>query len=464
MQRYEIAIIGSGPAGYVGAIKAAREGFPTAVIEKGDFGGVCLNTGCIPTKALVASAKQLRNVRRAADFGIDLKGSVSAIFQKLYERMNHVVDIERKGLVKLVENSGTEIIKGQASFVDDNVLKISGADGEKTINAKNIIIATGSNPKSLPFLPFDGEKVVSSNDLLSLESLPESMIIIGGGYIGCEFASIFSALGTKITIIEALPSLLMNVDEDIVKVLTREFKKEGVEVKADSQIVGAKVADKVTVTLADGTDISADVCLVSVGRRPLTEGLAMEGIGLPVLPDGAIKVNERMMTDIPGVFAVGDVVGNPMLAYVASAECKVAVGNALGNRLLMDYTVIPIGIFTYPEIGSVGVTERQARSAGVDVKTGTVLLRSLGISHASGDIVGMAKLVADSVSDMIIGVHIIGERATDLVHEAAVAMYQGMTASAFGNVLHTHPTFSEIVSEAAHAVNGTAIFSGKQAA
>ncbi len=459
MQRYEIAIIGSGPAGYVGAIKAAREGFPTSVIEKGDFGGVCLNKGCIPTKTLVASAKQLRNTRRAADFGIDLKGPVTAIFQKLNDRKESVVDIEKKGLIKLVENSGAEVIKGQASFVNKNVLKVSGAGGEKTIHAQSIIVATGSKPKNLPFLPFDGEKVLSSDELLSLDSLPESMIIIGGGYIGCEFASIFSALGTKITIIEALPRLLMNVDEDIVAVLNREFKKEGIDILTNSQIVGTKVADKVTVTLADGTDISADICLVSVGRRPSTDGLSAENTGLSILPDGAIKVNEQMMTNIPGVFAVGDVIGNPMLAHVASAECKVAVGNALGNHFLMDYTVIPSGIFTYPEIGSVGLTEEQARTAGRDVKTGTVLLRSLGISHASGEIVGMAKLVADAVSDMIIGIHIIGERATDLIHEVAVAMYQGMTASALGYVIHTHPTFSELVSEAARDANGGAIFS-----
>ncbi|MHB8841120.1 MAG: dihydrolipoyl dehydrogenase [Candidatus Aquicultor sp.] len=464
MERYEIAIIGSGPAGYVGAVTAARAGVPVCIIEKGDFGGVCLNTGCIPTKTLVASAKALRNARRAGEYGIDIGDTIQTSLEKLQTRKDRVVDIEKQGLFKLVEKNDVQILKGHASFNDINTLKISGADGEQTIFSKNIIIATGSKPHALPFLAYDGVKVLSSDDLLRLTKLPDSMLIIGGGYIGCEFASIFSALGTKITIIEALPRLLMNTDEEVSAILAREFKKAGIDVRTNSTLVGTRVDDKVEATIEDGTVFTADIALVAIGRLPSTGGIGHEKIGLETLPNGGIKVNNQMMTNIPGIYAVGDVIGNPMLAHVASAECKVAVANALGNRYMMDYTVIPSGIYTYPEIGSVGITEGQAKDMGMDVKVGSVELRSLGISHASGEIAGKAKIIADAISDRIVGVHVIGERATDIIHEVAVAMYQGMTASALGMVIHAHPTFSELIYEAALDVNGNAIYMQRLAA
>jgi len=456
VERYEIAIIGSGPAGYVGAVTAAQAGVPVCIIEKSDFGGVCLNMGCIPTKALVASAKALRNARRAGEYGIDIGGTIQTSLEKLQARKDRVVDIEKQGLVKLVEKSDVQIIKGHASFKDTNSLKISGSDGEKTIFAKNIIVATGSKPHALSFLPYDGVKVLSSDDLLRLAKLPDSMLIIGGGYIGCEFASIFSALGTKITIIEALPSLLTGTDEEVSTILAREFKKVGIDVRTNSTLVGTKVEDKVEAIIEDGTVFTADIALVAIGRVPSTGGVDLEKIGVETLPNGGIKVNNQMMTNIPGIYAVGDVIGNPMLAHVASAECKVAVANALGNRYMMDYTVIPSGIYTYPEIGSVGITENQARDMGMDVKIGRVQLRSLGISHTSGEIAGIAKIITDAISDRIVGAHVIGDRATDIIHEVAVAMYQGMTASALSMVIHAHPTFSELISEAALDVNGDA--------
>lgn len=464
VERYEIAIIGSGPAGYVGAVTAARAGVPVCVIEKSDFGGVCLNTGCIPTKTLVASAKALRAARRAAEYGIDIEGTIQISLEKLQMRKERVVDVEKKGLTKLVERSGAQIIKGHASFVDKNSLKVVSDGGEKTIFAKNVIIATGSKPHALPFLPFDGVKVLSSDDLLRLNKLPDSMLIIGGGYIGCEFASIFSALGTKITIIEALPRLLMGTDEEVSTILSREFKKAGIDVRTNSRLVGTKVDDKVEATLEDGTVLTGDIALVAIGRVPSTGGIDAEKIGVQPLPKGGIKVNNQMMTNIPGIYAVGDVIGTVMLAHVASAECKVAVANALGNRYMMDYTVIPSAIYTYPEIGSVGITEGEARDMGMDVKIGSIELRNLGISHAAGEIAGMAKIVTDAVSGKIVGVHVIGERATDIIHEVAVAMYQGITASALSMVIHAHPTFSELISESALDVNGDAIFIQRMAA
>ncbi|HZD59567.1 MAG TPA: NAD(P)/FAD-dependent oxidoreductase, partial [Anaerolineae bacterium] len=382
----------------------------------------------------------------------------------LNRRKNRIVDIERKGIEGLVSKSGATIIKGHASFVDKNTLKISNAGGDQTIFSQNIIIATGSKSAELPFLPFDGKKVFSGEDLLSLEAIPDTMLIVGGGYIGSEYASLFSTLGTKITIIEALPNLVHGVDAEISRILEREFKKEGIKLMLGSQITSASVNDKVSVTLADGTVVSADVALVAVGRRPVSGGIGLENIGLPTMPNGAIRVNNQMATGIPGVYAVGDVVGNPMLAHVASAECRVAVENALGSRFIMDYTVVPAAIYTYPEIGSVGISEDQALEMGMDIRVGRVLLRSLGISHATGEIVGMAKIVADAISDAIIGVHVIGERATDIMHEVAVAMFQGLSASALGHVIHAHPTFSEAIAEASLDVHGETIYTARKVA
>jgi len=464
MERYEIAIIGSGPAGYVGAIKAARFGVPVCVIEKDSFGGVCLNRGCIPTKAMVASSKMIRSARRASEFGFNIGGSISFDFNKLAGRASRVVEIEREGLEKLVQDNGATIIRGHASFVDNHTLNITSENGERQIFANNIIIATGSKSAALPFLPYDGEKVFSGEDIFNLSHLPESMIVVGGGYIGCEFSSIFSALGVKITVIEALPSLLPGTDTEISTILEREFRKENIKVLKGGRITGASVTDNVSVTLEDGTVISADVALVAVGRRASTEGLALKNIDLSTMPDGSINVNNQMMTGLHGIYAVGDVVGNPMLAHVASSECRVAVENALGRRFIMDYTVVPSSIYTYPEIGSVGLTEDQARDTGMEVRVGRILVRGLGISHAAGEIVGVAKIVTDAISDNIVGAHMIGERAADVVHEVAVAMFHGLSSSELGRIIHAHPTFSEAILEAALDVHGETIYITKKAA
>lgn len=467
MQKYEIAIIGAGPAGYVGAIKAARTGVPVCIIEESAFGGVCLNTGCIPTKSLAASSRVLRHAKRAAEFGVALGGNPKPDFEKFMSRKDTIVDVEKQGLIRLVESNGVDIINGRASFIDQNTLKVvnTGTNAaETTIYAKNIIIATGSEPKDLPFLPCDGKKVFSSDNIWSLEKIPSSMLIIGGGYIGCEFASNFAPFGTQITILEALPKIAAGIEADIADVLAREFKKDGINVKTGMKITGAAISEQVTVRFEDGSEVAGEVALVSVGRRATSAGLNLDKVGVATLPNGNILVNEQMMTNVPGIFAVGDVTGNPMLAHVASAECNVAVANALGQKLIMDYTLVPSSIYSYPEIGTIGLTEAQARENGAAVNVGHVHVRSLGISHAAGEISGEAKIVSDAMSDMILGVHVIGERAADIIHEAAVAMFQGMTASALARVIHAHPTFSEVISEAAQDVHGDAIYIRKRAA
>ena len=461
MDKYSIAIIGSGPAGYVGAIKAARNGTPTCIIEKSNFGGVCLNTGCIPTKSFVASAKAIRNARRSRDFGFTIDGNIRVDMPDLQKRKDRIVDIERKGLERLVRDSGVDIIEGAASFIDAHDLAINSAQGERIIFAKNTIIATGSVSASLPFMPFDGAKVFSGEDILSLESIPASMVIVGGGYIGCEYASLFATFGTKVTVIEALPRILNNADEEISEILARELKKAGVKVLSGRKISSAEIDETVSLTLEDGTVVSAEVALVAIGRKAHTASLGLENAGVNVQKNGTIEVNNEMMTTAQGIYAVGDVAGEPMLAHVASAECRVAVENALGRHLIMDYGVIPSAIYTHPEIGSIGLTEADARAKGMEVNIGRVLMRSVGISHAAGEISGMAKIVCDAISDSIVGVHIIGERATDLIHEAGLALFQDLSASTLSQMIHAHPTFSEVLSEAALDTHGDSIYTAK---
>lgn len=461
MDKYSIAIIGSGPAGYVGAIKAARGGEPTCIIEKSAFGGVCLNTGCIPTKSFVASAKAIRNARRSQGFGFTIDGNITVDMTDLQRRKDRIVEIEQRGLKRLVKESSVDIIEGAASFVDSRNLAIDSAQGERTIFAKNTIIATGSVSGSLPFMPFDGAKVFSGEDILSIDNIPASMLIVGGGYIGCEYASLFATLGTKVTIIEALPRILSNTDEEIAGILGRELKKDGVKVLVGRKINSADIDEMVAVTLEDGTAVSADIALVAVGRKAQTANLGLENAGVSVRKDGTIEVNSQMMTTADGIYAVGDVAGEPMLAHVASAECRVAVENALGRHLIMDYSVIPSAIYTHPEIGGVGLTEAEARAKGMEVRVGRVLMRGLGISHAAGEISGMAKIVCDAISGAIVGVHIIGERATDLIHEAALALFQDLSASTLSQLVHAHPTFSEALLEAALDTRGDSIYTTK---
>ncbi|MDI6816146.1 MAG: dihydrolipoyl dehydrogenase [Actinomycetota bacterium] len=461
MDKYSIAIIGSGPAGYVGAIKAARSGVPTCIIEKSGFGGVCLNTGCIPTKSFVASAKAIRSARRAQEFGFEIDGDIRIDMSALQKRKDRIVDIERKGLERLVRDSGVDIIEGTASFVDAHNLAINNARGERIIFAKNTIIATGSVSASLPLMPFDGAKVFSGEDVLSVDRIPASMVIVGGGYIGCEYAALFATLGTKVTVIEALPRILNNADEEISEILARELKKAGVKVLSGHKIISAETDGPVSVTLEGGTVVSADIALVAVGRKAHTAGLGLENAGVSVEKNGTIEVNNEMMTTAQGIYAVGDVAGEPMLAHVASAECRVAVENALGRHLIMDYSVIPNAIFTIPEIGSIGLTEADARAKGMEVHVGRVLMRSVGISHAAGEISGLAKIVCDSISDAIVGVHIIGERATDLIHEAGLALFQDLSASTLSRMIHAHPTFSETLLEAALDTHGDSIYTAK---
>lgn len=458
-ETFDVAIIGGGPAGYVAGIRGAQLGGRVCVIEERELGGVCLNRGCIPTKALVASVRALRTAREAASFGVMVSGDVAPDLPAMMARKNKVVEGLVKGIQGLFKSNGVIHIKGRASFLGPGKLQVEGPEGRREIGARKVIVATGSRPAELPGLPLDGKNVITSDEALELKAVPESILIVGAGYIGCEWACIFRELGSEVTLVEVLPRILPLVDEDMAKTLEREFKKNKIAALTGKTVekLSPNPQGGLVARLSGGEEVGAEIVLVSVGRAYNTEGLGLEGVGVELGENGAISVNERMETTAPDIYAAGDVVGGMLLAHVASAEGMVAAANALGGEERMSYDAIPSGIFTLPEIGTVGLSESQAREAGQDLRVGRCSFRALGKAHALGETVGEVKIVADAETEEILGVHIIGAHAADLVHEAALAMRNELTIEEIVATVHAHPTMAEALMEAAHAVHGRAI-------
>lgn len=458
MERCDIAIIGAGPAGYVAAIKAAQHGASVIVIEKEALGGVCLNRGCIPTKSLVASASIFDSIKRADEFGVKIEGAVHFAMKDALLRKERVVSILTNGIGSLLKQNGISIIKGEARISGRGSIRVNANGEEIHIECKSIIICTGSGPINIPGLEIDGQRIISGDQAVSLEYLPESVLIIGAGVIGCEYAMIFSMLGCKVTAVELMDRVLPFEDEDISKILEREMKKRKIEIHLRSKVESVqKGKEGLRAYLSNGKMVDTDLIVVSVGRAPNSRMLGLEEVGVDVDGKGFILVNEYMETNINGIYAAGDVVGGLMLAHVASAEGIVAAVNATGERRKMDYTVVPAGIFTNPEIGRIGLTEKQAREAGYDVQVGRFPFRALGKSHAGGEIVGEVKIVGEKGTGRILGAHIIGPHAVDLIHEVAVAMQAGLTVKDIGETIHAHPCFSEALMEAAHDFYGKSI-------
>jgi len=460
----KLAILGSGPGGYVAAIKAARSGAQVTVIEENEVGGICLNWGCIPTKALVASCETLAKARRLEDFGIELKGEIIPNLSKIIERKNKVVSTQVKGIRNLFKSWGITLKEGRGILNSPHGITVTHRDGSKeNIDSDSIIIATGSRPLEIPSLPFDGQKILSSDDALKLKEIPKSLLIVGAGFIGCEFACIFRELGSEVTIVEMLPRALATEDFEISKILERELKKK--KIKLFTNIKAEKVdikKDGVHIFLSDGKEIVAEKVLVSVGRLFNSDGIGTEEAGVRIGPCGEIPVNEKMETNIPGIYAIGDVIGGLMLAHVASREGIVAARNIMGESECMDYNAVPSAIFTSPEIASVGLREQQAHEKGIKVMTGHFQFRALGKAHAIGEIEGLIKIVSDAMSDSVLGVHIIGPHASDLIHEAALAVRLGLTTRDIAETIHVHPTLSEGLMEAAQDVHGEAVHSPKR--
>jgi dihydrolipoamide dehydrogenase len=460
-----IVMIGAGPGGYVGAIRAAQMGAEVTVIENEEVGGTCLNWGCIPTKALVYSAEALSLVRHASDYGVDVQGEVTYSLQAMMDRKNKIVNSQIKGIRSLFKSYGIRLIEGKGALKDEKTVQVSLRDGgTEDVAGDSIIIATGSRPANIPIFPFDGKKIISSDGALMLEEIPETMLIIGAGIIGCEFAFILNALGAKVIMVEMMPHAIPVADEEISKLLERELKKSKIKLLCGQKIQSVTEGPdgKMVAALESGKELAADQVLVSIGRSFNTEGLNLEKMGIETGDRGEIQVNERMETNVPGIYAIGDVVGGFMLAHEASAEGIVAVENAMGGAQNMDYSVIPSAIFTMPEIGSVGLTEQQVKDQGIEYRVGSFPYRGLGKSHAMGKITGMAKIIADTKTDKILGMHVMGAHASDLVQEGAIVMKMGGTVEDLGGTIHSHPTLSEAVMEAAHAVHGVSVHIPKQ--
>lgn len=456
----KLTIIGSGPGGYVAAIRAAQKGAQVTVIEDSEVGGACLNWGCIPTKTLIASAEALEHARKVVDFGIEVPGDVRYNLAKIRERKDKVVSTQVKGIRGLFKSWGVALIEGRGSLLSPDVVRVVQKDG-KTMDVKSdkVIIATGSRPATIPGIPFDGDRVISSNDAVQLKKIPKSLLIIGAGVIGSEFAFIYRAFGAEVTLVELLPRAVSTEDEDMADILEREFKKAKIKLITNVKVENVKKDDKgmMVVILSNGQQIKTEMVLVSIGRSMNSEGIGLETLDVVKGKRAEIIVNEEMETNVPGIYAIGDVTGKFMLAHVASRQGLAAVENALGGNEKMDYTVVPAGIFTMPEIGSVGLREKQAIELGIKYRVGRFPYRALGKAHAMGEIVGMVKVIADEATDKVLGVHICGAHATDMVHEGALAIRMGATAKQLGSMIHAHPTLSEAIMEAAEDVHKMAI-------
>ena len=462
-----IAIVGAGPGGYVAAIRAAQLGARVTVVENQPLGGVCLNWGCIPSKALLAVVELGDKAKKAAEFGLQLNGAVGYDLARMVARKNKVVETLVKGIATLFKTWGIEHLEGTGSFKNERTLRVVRRDGtESQLEADAVIVATGSGWPNLPLFPIDGKQIITSKDALDLTAIPASLLIIGAGVEGCEFAALYSGLGTQVTMVELMPRILPLEDEEIAAFMDRELKKRGVTVQTGTTVEKLdRQAGAVTATLKNGSAVTAEKLLVSVGRGLNSKGLGLESVGVQVGKRGEILVNERLETNVPGIYSIGDVTGIAMLAHVASAQGKVAVSNILGMPRTIAYNVVPAGIFTLPEIGRVGLTEQQARERcgklglkpETDLKVGRFRHVGLGKAHGTGETTGMFKIIADGKSGSILGVHIVGAHAADLIHEAALAMQLGAKASAVADMIHAHPTLSEGMMEAAEDVDGLAI-------
>ena len=450
VEQFDIAIIGAGVGGYVAAIRAAQLGARVALIERERVGGVCLNWGCIPTKAMVSSIELLLELERAEEFGI-IVAEPAFDFARMMSRKDGVVERLVSGVESLLQMHKVDVISGVGEFVSPTQVKVNG-ESPREIEAQKLIIATGSKPAMPPVPGLDLPGVVTSNEVVSLKEPPDNLVIVGGGVIGVEFASIFNALGTKVTIVEMLPSVLTTVDEELARRHQQVLRRQGVDVHTKSPLKEVRQRDGgLEVVYEEPTGegaVVADMVLIATGRVPHTDGLNLEKIGVKV-DRGAIAVNEHMSTNVPGVYAIGDVAGGFMLAHMASREGEVAAEHALGRESSMDYRAVPNCVFTMPEIAGVGLTEQEAKASGIPYKKSRFPFTASGRALAMGQTAGMVKMICHEDTGQVLGLHIMGPHATDLIAEGALAVRSGATADDIVQTIHAHPTLPEAVREAA---------------
>ena len=454
MDSFDVLVIGSGPGGYVSAIRCAQLGMKTAIVEKyNTMGGTCLNVGCIPSKSLLDSSEHFHNaIHNFEQHGIE--GPAPKVnMPKLISRKDSVVDTTCQGIDFLMKKNKIEVIHGLASLINDTSIEVNGSKKVK-INARNIILATGSKPIELPFAKFDKERVISSTEALNLQEIPKRLVVIGGGVIGLEMGSVYKRLGSEVTVVEYGKSLIPNMDDSCGKELQRSLRKLGIKFHLSTKV--DRVIRKGKTVNVSGFDskgnsfsLEADYCLVAVGRKAYTKGLNLDKAGLELDDQGRIKVDHNLQTSKPNIFAIGDVVRGAMLAHKAEDEGVSVAEFIAGQKPHIDYNLIPNIVYTWPEVASVGKTENELKEMGKDYKVGSFPMRALGRSRASGDIDGVVKILADSHSDEVLGVHIVAARAADLIMEAVVAMEFRASAEDIARICHGHPTYTEAIKEAA---------------
>ncbi|MBW3565104.1 MAG: dihydrolipoyl dehydrogenase [Acidobacteria bacterium] len=462
-QQYDVVIIGSGPGGYVAGIRAGQLGLRVAVVEKDPFlGGTCLHRGCIPTKSLLENAYVYKKVAHSKDFGITV-GDVTLDFSKVQERKQGVVDANEKGIQFLFKKNKVESIQGFGSLAGPGQVRVKAEDGStRDLKTKNVILAMGSVPRDLPHIKADGKKIINSDHILQIDRVPESMLVIGAGAVGCEFASIFKDFGTKVTVVEVLPRLLPIEDADISKEFTRLFKKKGIEVMTGVKVESCEptekgVKSKISTEKGDTKEIETEIVLSAVGRRGVLEGVGVEEAGVKV-DRGMVQVNELMQTAAKGIYAIGDIVPTPALAHCASAEGILAVEHIAGLEVRpINYDLVPNATYSDPEVASVGLTEEKAKERGYDVKIGKFPFSANSKAKIVGESGGLIKYVSESKYDELLGVHIVGPKATELIAEACAALALEATSESIARTIHAHPTLSEAMMEAAEDVAGHSI-------
>jgi dihydrolipoamide dehydrogenase len=458
MDSFDVVVIGSGPGGYVSAIRCAQLGMKTAIIEKySTMGGTCLNVGCIPSKALLDSSHHFEEAsKNFSNHGININGEISLDFSKMISRKNDVVTQTTKGIEFLMKKNNIKVYNGFGSFVDKNKVKIKSSDKEIVIESKNIIIATGSKPASLPFIKLDKERVITSTEALNLKEIPKHLIIIGGGVIGLELGQVYKRLGAEVSIVEYMDKIIPTMDSGLSKELTKVFKKQKLKIHTSHKVTSVeRVNDNVRVMAEDKNgkliEFNGDYCLLSVGRSAYTDGLNLESIGLKTNDKGQIQVNDKLQTKHSNIYAIGDVVKGAMLAHKAEEEGVLVAEIISGQKPHIDYNLIPGVVYTWPEVASVGKTEDYLKKNNIEYKVGQFPMRALGRSRASSDLDGFVKILADKNTDEIIGVHMIGARCADLISEAVIAMEYRASAEDIARISHAHPTYSEAIKEAALA-------------
>jgi dihydrolipoamide dehydrogenase len=453
--QYNVIVIGSGPGGYVAAIRCAQLGMKTAIIEKySTLGGTCLNVGCIPSKALLDSSEHFHNAAHTfKEHGIDINEPQANIAQMI-KRKAGVVKANVDGIAFLMKKNKIDVYTGVGSFVDKNTIKVTSADGKETpLTADKVIIATGSKPTPLPFAPFDKKRIISSTEALELKEIPKHLIIIGGGVIGMELGSVYARIGSKVTVVEFMDSLIATMDGTMGKELAKVAKKLGMDLYLSHKVTAVENKGKEVVVKAEpkngGTavELKGDYCLVSVGRRPYTEGLGLENVGIEV-DRGKIVVDDHLKTKVDNIYAIGDVVRGAMLAHKAEEEGVYVAEQLAGQKPHINYNLIPGVVYTWPEVASVGLTEEQLKEQGKAYKVGSFPYKALGRARASMDLDGLVKILADQVTDEILGVHIIGARAADMIAAGVVAMEYRASAEDVSRMSHAHPTYMEAVKEA----------------